>query len=31
MRGEPERVILAEEEAAIARSVTYCRHMLRLL
>jgi sugar phosphate isomerase/epimerase len=31
MRGEPERVILAEEEAAIARSIAYCRDVLRLL
>jgi len=31
MRGEPESVILAEEEAAIARSVAYCRDVLRLL
>jgi sugar phosphate isomerase/epimerase len=30
MRGEPESVVLAEEEAAIARSVTYCRDVLRL-
>jgi sugar phosphate isomerase/epimerase len=29
MRGEPERVILAEEEAAIVRSVAYCRGVLR--
>jgi sugar phosphate isomerase/epimerase len=31
MRGEPERVILAEEEAAIARSIAYCRNVLRLV
>jgi sugar phosphate isomerase/epimerase len=30
MRGEPERVILAEEEAAIARSIVYCRDVLHL-
>jgi 3-oxoisoapionate decarboxylase len=31
MRGEPESVILAEEEATVARSVAYCRNTLRLL
>ena len=31
MRGEPEGVILAEEEAAVAKSVTYCRDVLGLL
>lgn len=31
MRGEPESVILAEEEVTIARSVAYCRDVLRLL
>lgn len=31
MRGESESVILAEEEAAIARSVAYCRDVLKLL
>ena len=31
VRGAPERVILAEEEAAIRRSVAYCRDVLRLL
>jgi sugar phosphate isomerase/epimerase len=30
MRGEPERVILAEEEAAVARSIAYCRDVLHL-
>lgn len=30
-RGEPESVILAEEEIAVARSVAYCRDVLRLL
>jgi sugar phosphate isomerase/epimerase len=31
MRGEPESVILAEEEAAITRSIAYCRDVLHLL
>jgi sugar phosphate isomerase/epimerase len=31
MRGEPESEILAEEEAGIARSVAYCRDVLRLV
>jgi sugar phosphate isomerase/epimerase len=31
MRGEPERTILAEEEAAVAQSVRYCRETLRLI
>lgn len=31
MHGEPERMILAEEEAAIAQSVTYCRDVLNLI
>lgn len=30
MRGEPEPAVLAEEEAAIVRSVAYCRDVLRL-
>lgn len=30
-RGEPERAILAEEEAAVTRSIAYCRDVLRLL
>jgi hypothetical protein len=31
MRGEPETAILAEEEAAVVRSVAYCRDVLGLL
>ena len=31
MRNEPMSVILADEEAAVARSVTYCRDVLGLL
>jgi len=31
MRGEPVSVILAEEEAAVARSIAYCRDVLDLL
>ena len=31
VRGEPESVILAEEEAAVVKSVAYCRDVLRLL
>ncbi len=31
MRGEKVSTILAEEEASIARSVAYCRDVLRLL
>jgi len=31
MRREPESVILAEEEATVARSIAYCRDVLHLL